>query len=207
MGEEPLNIFRREAIEHHRSSAATKSELLRLSPEWMRWTYPLLLAMTIAGLLYLTLGRLNIYASGPAVVRALRRTDVASPTAALVEEVAVLPGQTVRAGDVLVKLESASQSAELERVTRDFEDQLASTLRDPLDEAGRRNLATLRAEKDFAERMLESRRLRSPQAGIVADVRVRAGQSLTAGQIAVTVSSGASELLLVAAIPGQFRPQ
>jgi multidrug efflux pump subunit AcrA (membrane-fusion protein) len=207
MANEFRGIFRREAVDHHLSMAPTSGDLLRLSPSWMRWTYPLVLAVVLTGLLYLTLGHIHVYATGPAVIRVSRRADVASPVAAIVEEVAVAPGQRVKAGDLLIRLESAEQTAELDRVTRDFEDQLANHLRDPLDAVSGRNVSSLRAEKEFAERIVETRRLRSPQDGVVEDIRVRLGQPLAPGQIAVTLSSGAPVLQLVAALPGQYRPQ
>ncbi len=200
-------IFRREALDHHRSSSDPRGDVLRLSPGWIRWTYPLVLAVLLIAGLYAAVGRIHVYARGPAVVRAVGRVDVTSPVAAVVEGIGVVPGERVRAGQVLVRLESAEKRADLDRVTRDFEDQLANYLRDPLDEASRRNVASLRAEKEYAQRMVETRQLRAVVDGVVEDVRVRAGQPLGAGQIAATLRVGGPTLQLVAVLPGQYRPQ
>jgi multidrug efflux pump subunit AcrA (membrane-fusion protein) len=200
-------IFRSEAIEHHRSMADHKGDVLRLSPGWIRWMYPVTLVALAAGLVWLGVGRIQVYGRGPAVIRVAGRYAVTSPVAAVVESILVTPGQRVRAGELLVQFESAEKVADVERVTRDFEDQLANHLRDPLDDASRRSVASLRAEKEYAEHLLETRRLRAPKDGIVEDLRVRAGQPLTPGQIAATIQGSEPSLRFVAALPGQYRPQ
>ncbi|HRE84630.1 MAG TPA: efflux RND transporter periplasmic adaptor subunit, partial [Opitutaceae bacterium] len=61
------------------------------------------------------------YVSEQGVVSAVYAEDIASPINAMVKEVAVTTGQVVKAGDVLVRLESLSIEAELEQKRTELE--------------------------------------------------------------------------------------
>ena len=203
----PENIFRTEALDHHRSGGQGQGDVLRLSPAWMNWTFRLLLCFFLASLLYLCLGRMNEYAAGPAVVRAKFKTEVTCPVSATVQEVVVSPGERVQAGHVLVRLDNEGQMAAVTRCEQDLEVELAACLRDPLDEAARRNAASLRSQLAYARLMLAARQLTAPVGGVVSDVRIRPGQSLLPGQLAVTLLGPDSQLTLIIMLPGYFRPQ
>ncbi len=114
------NIFRTEALAHRRLGGRRQGDLLRLSPGWMGWTYRLMLGFFVAAVLFLCLGRMDEYATGPAVVRCRFMTEVTSPVSALVQEVPVIPGTRVRAGQLLVRLGDAGQvTAPTDGVIRD----------------------------------------------------------------------------------------
>jgi multidrug efflux pump subunit AcrA (membrane-fusion protein) len=204
---DPLDIFRKEALEHHQARPGDKGDALRLSPFWIRWTYALVIGCSLAGLLFLCLGRMNEYASGPAVICATGRTDLTAPISATVDAVHVRPGQRVRQGDLLLEFESSQEQTELDRVRREFELQLVNFLRDPLDNSARQAVASLRVQRDFARQRLDARSLRAPRDGIVADVRTRPGQALLLGQTAMTLLSEDQHLKVVGVLPGHFRPQ
>lgn len=203
----PEDIFRTEALDHHRSGGQRQGDVLRLSPTWMHWTYRLLLYFFLAGLLYLCLGRMSEYATGPAVVRAKFKAEVTCPVSATVQEVAVAPGERVQAGQLLVRLDDEEQRAAVNRYEQELEVQLAACLRDPLDEAARRNASSLRSQLAYAHKMLEARHLAAPVDGVVSDVRIRPGQSLLPGQLVVTLLGPESQLTLIVMLPGYFRPQ
>ena len=63
------DIFRTEALEHHRSGGHNLGDLLQLSPRWLGWTYRLLVLFFLAALAYLILGHMDEFATGPAVAR------------------------------------------------------------------------------------------------------------------------------------------
>ena len=63
------DIFRTEALEHHRSGGKNLGDLLQLSPRWLGWTYRLLILFFLAALAYLILGHMDEFATGPAVAR------------------------------------------------------------------------------------------------------------------------------------------
>ncbi len=205
--ESEQTIFRQEALAHHSAGAADRGDVLRLSPAWVGWTYRLLLAFAVVGLVYLCFGRMSDYAEGPAIVRASDRTDVTSPVSATVRAVQVIPGDRVQAGQPLVRLEDDDQQATVDRYRRELDVQFAYCLQNPLDEAARRSVASLRSQLEFARQRLQARTLVAPHDGVVSDVRTRPGQPLLPGQLAVTLVSAASELTLVAVLPGHFQPQ
>lgn len=97
-------------------------------------------------MVFITVGRINQYAAGVAVVRVEDRTDVTATTSATVSAIEVAPGQTVAAGTLLVRLYEAHEAAELERTRREFELSLLGRLRNPTDAAVERSLGALRSQ-------------------------------------------------------------
>jgi hypothetical protein len=67
--ENPVQIFRREAVEHQGAGAQEPGAVLRLSPSWTSWAFWLLLAVVVFYGVLGVFGRVSEYASGPAVVR------------------------------------------------------------------------------------------------------------------------------------------
>jgi membrane fusion protein (multidrug efflux system) len=206
MQKQSADIYRQEALEYHEAHGV-EGRLLDLSPAWTRWTYWLVLTITMVGLAYICFGRIHEYAEGPAVVRVTGRAEVIAAAAGTVTAVEVSAGQKVAPGDLLVRLYDAQELASLERIRREFDLQLIASLRDPADESIRRSLATLRAQKDLAEAQLELREIRASSSGTVSDIRVRVGQLLAPGDTAMSIVTDQTAYSIVAFIPGHYRPQ
>jgi membrane fusion protein (multidrug efflux system) len=134
------------------------------------------------------------------------RTDLPVPAAGVVMDVAVVPGQHVKKGQVLVRLSNADELAELERFNREFELQLARRMLDLNDEGARSALTALWASKELAQARLSLRTVVAPHAGVVSDVRIRRGQHLAAGEVAVSVMEPSASLVVTAILPGEYRP-
>lgn len=201
------DIFRPEALEYHRSGGSKRGDVLRLSPHWTGWTYRVVLVFFVASVAFLCVGRMSEYASGPAVVRAKYKTVVTCPVSATVQKVAVAPGERVQAGQLLVQLDDSEEVANVTRFEQELDAQLSKSLRDPLDETTRQSAASLRSQLAYAQQRLAARQLTAPSAGIVSDVRIRAGQALVPGQQVATVLGSDSQLSLIIMLPGFFRPQ
>ena len=204
--EDGASPFRRLALEANAASGYELARPLKLSPRWVGRAYWLLVAVTAAALLFLVLGKMPEYAMGPAVVRIEGRTDITAVEPGIVAAVAVQPGQRVAAKQVLVRLHDVKEALDLDRIRNEFELQLVKSLRNPGDIATRETLARLRTERDFALAKLEGRAITAPHAGIVNDVRIRAGQSLTPGDPILSLTGAQAEPSIIALIPGQFRP-
>lgn len=198
-------LFRREAVDHH-MRARHEAHLLRLTPAWALWTYRLLVAVCVVALAFGIFGSVNDYASGTAIVRMEERLDVTARAAGTVTSVEVSPGQHVAASQVLVRLYSASEAAELRRIENEFELQLVKMLREPGDVAARGALTTLRVQRELAMARIDERTLRAPRAGRVSDIRIRPGQQLEPGELAVSLTGDDSHFRVVAMLPGQYRP-
>ena len=199
-------LFREEAVEHHNQGVRSEGDVLRVDPGWMRWTYRLLVTVLVAGLLFTLIFRVREYAEGPAVVQLGGRTDLTATADGTVSQVAAAPGQRVEAGRLLVRFYGAREAAELARIDHEFELQLINRLRDPADAGAQSALLSLRAERELARSNLAEREVRAPAAGLVSDVRVRAGQHITPGQSLLSIVRGQEHPVVVAFVPGEYRP-
>lgn len=200
------SVFRGEALE---ASAArrTRGDVVRVSPNWVTYSYWLILGSVSAALLYLSLGTVRDYSTGPALVRAEGRTDVTAPIGGTIAEIAASPGERVEAGDALARFYDADEAADYRRAREQWETQLKSYLFDPGDEAARRGLTDLRADVERARERLEERTVRAPHTGTVSDVRARGGRHVGAGDVLMTVAADEGDVSLIALLPGADRPQ
>ena len=112
----------------------------------------------------------------------------------------------MQAGQVLVRMHSAGETAELESAERELSDQLAKLLRDPGDQTAREAMVSLRARRDLARASLERQTLRAPYAASVGDVRLRPGQLVDPGMPLLTLLRDDSGARLTALLPGRYRP-
>jgi membrane fusion protein (multidrug efflux system) len=201
----PNQIFRPNAVQH--ASGQALGDVLRLTPVWTRWTYPVLVVAFVVAVLYCTFGTLHEYATGPAVVWISGRSYVTATVPGTVSKIEVKPGERVEAGRLLVTFASAVELADLRRIDQEFEIQLVRSLRDPSDQAARAAIAGLRTERDVAAARLEQHSIRAPQAGLVGDIRIRPGQLLQAGEIVLTLVADDGRCSVQAVLPAQYRPQ
>ena len=199
-------LFRQEALDEHARTFDLEGAVLRIAPAWTSAAYWLVTAVAGAGLAFIALASVPRYAEGPAIVRVEGLEEVTAPFAATVTEVAVLPGQAVEAGDLLVSFYAAAEQAELERARREFDLRLVGFLRDPGDGAARALLAELRPGLEAAERALAARAVRAVSAGAVADVRVRRGQAILPGETLLAITRKGARPGLLAFLPGHHRP-
>jgi multidrug efflux pump subunit AcrA (membrane-fusion protein) len=198
-------LFREEAVEHH-AGRQHEGQLLRLASHWTRWVFWLLVVVVASAAVYACFGTVHEYATGPAVVRVEGRVDVTATFAGTVADVFVRPGQHVAADDLLVQFLADDESAELERIEKEFELELIRVMRDPSDQAARQSLTSLRAQKDHATARRDQRMVRARRAGVVSDIRIRPGQHLAVGELVLSIVSDDAPVSLVAVLPGHYRP-
>jgi hypothetical protein len=73
---EPPSLFRREALEF-KAGQLGPGDVLRIDPPWSRWSYWVLLALVVAGVVVTTTLRTSKTTSGPTVVNVRERTFTA----------------------------------------------------------------------------------------------------------------------------------
>jgi membrane fusion protein, multidrug efflux system len=199
-------LFREEAVEYHQVGLRSEGDVLRVDPGWMRWTYRLLLAVLVGGLLFSLLAWVREYASGPAVVRLGGRTDLTATVDGTVTQVDVTPGTAVTPGRLLVRFYGVREANELAQIDRQFELQLINRLRNPSDASAESSLISLRTERELARARLAEREVRATAAGVVSDVRVRSGEHIVPGQILLSLVRGQQRPEVIAFVPGEYRP-
>src|SRR5262245_19092929 len=92
-------LFRGEALRHQRVRDA-RAPVLELDPGETAWGFYLLYVVIAVALMFFCVGRLNDYASGPAVVLLDGRIPLTASQAAVVTKIEVRPSDAVREGDV-----------------------------------------------------------------------------------------------------------
>ncbi len=200
-------LFRAAALRYHRRARDEDGQVLRVTPAWLDSAYRALMALGLVACALLLVIPGNEYASGPAVVRLAARHEVSARVAGTAGEVLVAPGDRVRAGQVLGRLDGARQLAELDKLRREFELLLLERLRAPRTPAPPGPGSAHEAVR-LAERNLEALDLRAPCDGVVGDALLRPGRQVAAGQLAFTViaSAPAADPTVLGLLPGRYRP-
>jgi biotin carboxyl carrier protein len=199
------SLFREEAL-RAQAQRGTEAELIRISPYWVNLTFWIILAVAISSLVFALVARIDEYAVGPAVVRLDGRTELTARATGTVAELLVQPGQSVDAGQVLMRFYDAQEVADTARARHEFESELAKLLRDPGDAVARAAVGSRRTARELAEARQAERLLRAPFAGVVSDVRAYCGQSVSPGDILASMASRKGTGRLLAVLSGQYRP-
>jgi multidrug resistance efflux pump len=204
-GDKVGRLFRSEAVAAH--AAPQSGHVIRLAPGWVSWAYWVLAFVLIGAGLFVTIGTVTTYSSGPALIRATSKRDLASRTSGNVAALSVRPGDVVAGGAVIAQLDDQSQRAALERAELEFSAQLRNHMLDPNDQASDQAVRQLRQVRDAARTALEERVVRSAVPGVVTDVRVRVGQHIEPGETIASMVDGDGPLEVIALLPGSDRPQ
>jgi membrane fusion protein (multidrug efflux system) len=199
------SLYRPEALESHRRRGA-EGVVAELSPGWVRCAYPVLCVSMAIALLFATCTHVPTYSSGLGVV-VFPGTPVTAPTNGTVDTLYVQSAQQVRKGDLLVKLASAKEDADLEQARSEYEAAVQQYLVDSSDETIKKTLVTAKASRERADASLEQRTVRAPCDGTVSDVRIRVGAPLQFGEPILTVVAPGTEPELWAFLPGSDRPR
>jgi len=118
---EPRSLFRREALDF-KAGQMGPGDVLRIDPPWSRWSYWIVLALVVAGLVVTTTVRTSKTTSGPTLINVRERTfatlvpDAASPDLHRGQLVQLkLPGATGPALAARVLRSTAADQAGLRR--------------------------------------------------------------------------------------------
>ncbi|MCE9575348.1 MAG: HlyD family efflux transporter periplasmic adaptor subunit [Deltaproteobacteria bacterium] len=198
-------IFRKEAIDAQ--ALPSWGDVVRVSPSWISWAYWALVVLLIGSIVFIMVGRVSTYSSGPAIVRSTARTTVIARTSGTVASVEHTPGDPVLAGDVVARLDDTDQRAAVDRLGHEFETQLRNHLLDPADATTESTLHQVRIEFEAARTDLDLRVIRAKSDGVVGDVKVRLGQPVEPGDIVASLTGDVGSLEVIALLPGEDRPR
>jgi membrane fusion protein (multidrug efflux system) len=198
-------LYRGEALEAHRTRGQ-EGQIVQLSPTWVRRTYPILVGTLIIGIIASILVTVPTYSTGTGVV-VFEGAPITAPIGGNVEAIHVAARQAVTKGQVLVKLNNAAEAAELAAATSDYENATLQYLYDPQDEAAKKSLASALTRVERARAQAETRIVRASRDGVVADLRIRQGSTLSAGDTVLTIVQPNTEPEITAFLPGKDRPR
>ena len=198
--------YRAEALAH-RFTYQTHGPPVRLWSPWVARASWALIALGGIAIAYLSLAPVGHYATGVGVVRLGGRTEYVAREGGAVAHLSVQPGQSVQADQELLRLHDAESSADLQRLSIEYENELRRLLTNPADTTAQANVRRLSAELTLARRRVQERTIRADQPGIVLDVRVAPGRLVKAGQILVSTTGQTPEPHLLAILPGNERPR
>lgn len=200
-------IYRREAVEAAQAPKRQYGDVLRIAPIWLRAAYWVIAGFIVTVITVATFARVNEYSRGAAVIAALSRMVVTSRAAGHVVTLAVAPGQLVREGQVLLRLNDEEEKAELARLDNEVDRQLARARAEPGDVSITQVLVEVRAQRALAQVKLDERAIRAPIAGRISHVRTREGQDLAAGAPVITLLEPNPRFRVLALLPGASLPQ
>jgi multidrug resistance efflux pump len=197
-------LYRGEALEAHRTRG-NEGAVTNLSPVWVKRAYPFLVLTMLVAITASIFITVPTYSTGMAVV-IFDGARITAPAAGTADKVMVVPGQPVKKNDILVRLKSADQEAELILATAEYETAVTSYLFDG-DEQARKTLATASARMDRAQASVDARVIRAAKTGTVSDIRVKDGDLLNPGHHILTIVEPGTEPEILAFLPGKDRPR
>jgi membrane fusion protein (multidrug efflux system) len=160
----------------------------------------------VVALIYSITVKVPHYSKGTGVV-IFQGALVTAPAAGTVDTVYVQPGQPVKKGELLVKMASAKEDADLAQAQTELEAAEQQYLFDPSDEQVRKSMKTAQATYHHAEAVLEQRSVRAPKDGTVSDIRIRSGGGLQFSDPILTIVEPGTEPEMWAFLPGIDRPR
>lgn len=199
-------LFRKKALEAQ--GTPRWGEVVRVSPGWLSFAYWLLVLLLAGSVVFIALGTVATYSSGPAVIRSNAITPVSARTAGNIAIVEVQPGDRAEPGTVIARLDDSDQRASVDRLSLQFEKELRAHMLDLSDASpAAAAVRNVRQELERERVALGERLIVANSAGVVGDIRVRTGQRVAPGDLVASIVDSSKGLELIALLPGEDRPQ
>lgn len=202
----PERLYRPNAWQAYRRPTEL-GEPLELSFAWGHALHHVVVAALLVATAFLLCVPVNDNAHGRGFVQMVGSRSVASVIDGPVERVLVKPGMPVVAGQPLVELYRVEQTAQVERMTKEFDGLWGRILRDPLDVDARQALTLNVPALQRARAMLAECTVRAPIDGVVTDVRVTEGRHVSKGDTLFVVAPPDARAEVIAVLPAAYRPQ
>jgi len=198
-------LYRAEALEAHRSRG-TEGAAMMLSPSWTKIAYPMLVVTIIAACILGVWIHVPTYSTGTGIV-SYPGLPITAPAGGTVDEILVKDDQEVKQGQVLVRLHSEQESAELAAAQKEYDALTQQYLFDGNDQNLKQQLASSITRVDRAKAAVDLRLVRARRNGTVSDLRVHVSQAVQPGEPVLTIVSPGTEPEIVAFLPGRDRPR
>jgi membrane fusion protein (multidrug efflux system) len=146
------------------------------------------------------------YSTGQGVV-VYPGTPVTSSSPGQLEKFFVESQSEVKHGDILFKIKSEKEEADLKQARTESEAAQATYLFDSNDEQAKKSIISAQAAQHHAEAMIDQKTVRAPKDGIVSDIRIQQGQAVQFGEQVLTIVDKDTLPEVWAFLPGSDRPR
>jgi len=198
-------LYRAEALEAHRSRG-TEGAVMMLAPSWTKRAYPMLVITIVLACVLAIVVHVPTYSSGTGMVL-YPGLAITAPAGGTVDEILVRDDQQVKEGQVLIRLHSEQESAELAAAQREYDALTQQYLFDANDQALKTQLAQATTRVDKAKAAVDLRIVRARRDGTVSDIRVHPSQAVQPGEPVLQIVAPGTEPEVVAFLPGRDRPR
>ena len=199
------SLYRPEALDSHRRRGQ-EGVVAELSPGWVRRTYHVLGAIMAVALVFSVAVKLPTYSTGTGVV-IYQGTPVTAPSPGQVDTIYAEEGQKVRAGDLIVKLSSAKEDADLAAAQTAYEKAQVAYIMDPADETARKQIVEAQNNRDRAQAAVGEKTIRAKTEGTVSGLHLTRGQAVQFGDPICSIVPEGTAPEIWAFMPGSDRPR
>jgi multidrug resistance efflux pump len=205
LAQDKKSLYRPEALDSHRKKGQEGS-LCEMSPRWVKLAYPMLTVTVLVALGFAALTKVPTYSTGSGVV-VYPGTPVTSSSPGQLEKFYVEGQAEVKKGDILFKIKSEKEEADLKQARTESENAQAQYLFDSNDEQAKKSIISAQAAQHHAEAMIEQKTVRAAKDGIVSDIRIHEGQAVQFGEQVLTIVDRDTLPEVWAFLPGSDRPR
>ncbi len=178
----------------------------KLFSPWVAWS-PFLIPLALgAASVFCALAQIDVYESGPALVRLGDRTEVTARDMGVLTSIEVRPGQRVLAGAPLARFSAQAERDQLKARVDEWEREVRRYLTNPGNRGAYQAVVSAASGRRVAERRLNAQVVRAPHDGVVVEVRARVGQWLGSGELICALVQPEAKPTVEAYLPGRVRP-
>ncbi|MBV8757488.1 MAG: HlyD family efflux transporter periplasmic adaptor subunit [Deltaproteobacteria bacterium] len=199
------SLYRPEALDSHRRRGH-EGVVAELSPGWVRRTYYVLGTIMVIAVVFSVVIKVPTYSTGTGVV-IYQGTPVTSPSPGQVEKIYAEEGQKVLAGDLIVKLSSEKEDADLRAAKTAYEKAQAAYFMDKADETARKEIVETQNSYTHAQAAVDQKTIRAKTEGTVSGLHLTRGQAVQFGDPICSIVPEGTAPEIWAFMPGSDRPR
>jgi len=199
------SLYRPEALDSHRRRGH-EGVVAELSPGWVRRTYHVLGGIMAIALVFSVTVKVPTYSTGTGVI-IYQGTPVTSPSPGTVDKVYAEEGQKVVVGDLILKLASDKEDADLAAARTAYEKAQAAYEMDAADETARKEIIETQNAFTHAQAAVDQKTIRAKSEGTVSGMHFARGQAVQFGDPICTVVPEGTAPEVWAFMPGSDRPR
>lgn len=199
------SVFDANALQAYREGNLYGEPIIYPSLGW-KYSYLVYIGVLVALLVYASITRINVYASGDGIIMSSDLIHVAAPYDGVVELISVRPGQQVKKGELLISMAAHSEYYQLANAETYFKSMLLARLGDPANADLEENTAAALSTLNEKYRAYKERSIIAPEDGVVEAISAAEGQRIEKNKGLISLNPEGGVLSVVGAVPSRFLP-